>query len=265
MTLLKSALKIITVSTMLLSTSALASDFLVKTSFADPDDGSGSTEANGYAYDVNQMDVQWTTDDLITVKVSTDFIEHNNENGSGGTGNIVFGDLLMSTNGDDTPFNYAFVLSEGRYDDYSNLNNSGNQRKWSRTTNNSGQLTEITSTQTSKDYHGQYSNTMNGEVLADTATGAAVNGDWQVKNYGWDAENNKGRNDYISFSFNVSGITAFQNASQVAFSWAISCANDIVEGVVNVDHPNKVPEPATILLMLLALGFMATRRNNKAK
>ena len=69
----------------------------------------------------------------------------------------------------------------------------------------------------------------------------------------------------ISFSFNVNGIDAFQNASQLAFSWAMSCANDVVDGVVSVNRPTSVPEPATVLLMLAAFGFMAkSRKTNTA-
>ena len=47
----------------------------------------------------------------------------------------------------------------------------------------------------------------------------------------------------------------------------MSCANDVVDGVVSVNRPTSVPEPATVLLMLAAFGFMAKSRktNTTAK
>ena len=44
----------------------------------------------------------------------------------------------------------------------------------------------------------------------------------------------------------------------------MSCANDVVAGVVSVNRPTSVPEPTTLLLMLIALGFMAKSRKTKA-
>jgi hypothetical protein len=45
----------------------------------------------------------------------------------------------------------------------------------------------------------------------------------------------------------------------------MSCANDVVDGIVNVNRPTSVPEPATIFIMLFALVFMAKTRANKNK
>jgi len=101
--------------------------------------------------------------------------------------------------------------------------------------------------------------------MAGNTIGNGRQGAWSVDNYGdyyYDSNNNK--TDKISFSFNVNGIDAFQNASQLAFSWAMSCANDVVDGVVSVNRPTSVPEPATLILMLIALGIMAKSRKTKA-
>ena len=57
----------------------------------------------------------------------------------------------------------------------------------------------------------------------------------------------------ITYSFNDGGILG----NDFALSWAITCANDIVQGVVHI------PEPASIMLMLIglsSLGFIAARR-----
>ncbi len=45
----------------------------------------------------------------------------------------------------------------------------------------------------------------------------------------------------------------------------MSCANDVVDGIVNVNRPTREPEPATILIMLFALVFMTKTRANKNK
>ena len=65
----------------------------------------------------------------------------------------------------------------------------------------------------------------------------------------------------ISFEFDVAG-TALATANQIAFRWAMSCANDIIEGLVSIsnDTPVDVPEPETLLLLLLGLGAIAARR-----
>jgi len=77
-----------------------------------------------------------------------------------------------------------------------------------------------------------------------------------TNNTNWTTDANK-----ISFSFNVAG-TALESANQIAFRWAMSCANDIIEGFVSVTDPNTgtIPEPETVLLFSLALGALAYRR-----
>ena len=69
----------------------------------------------------------------------------------------------------------------------------------------------------------------------------------------------------ISFSFNVAG-TALESANQIAFRWAMSCANDIIEGLVSITDPNvtPVPEPETIALFGLALAGLAYRRKQSS-
>ena len=204
------------------------------------------------------MDVQWASNDVITVDVYTNFVDYNNEKSTGSTngvsnGNIVLGDLLISTNGDNTPFNYAFVLSDDdRGQKYYQKSH------WDKT----GTLTEIDSTVTSKTYHNESNSVQDGEVIAGNQIGNGVESAWSVDRQ--NTGSNRDNYDVISFSFNVNGIDAFQNASQLAFSWAMSCANDMVHGVVDVNRPTSVPEPTTWLLMLLALVFMAKEHNKKA-
>ncbi|MBU2869501.1 PEP-CTERM sorting domain-containing protein [Colwellia sp. E2M01] len=232
------------------SANAVAADFLVNTTIDDSGDKVNGSES---IYGIDSMNIS-SVGDLITVDIYTNFVNSNNRYDAN-DGRIVFGDLLISTQGANSPFDYAFVLSDGRESNYSN------NSKWNtKEKNKQGTLTEISSTITSKDYHGADSYTSSGEVMAGTAVGNGTEGDWSTTNYG----RYTGLTDKISFSFNVNGIDAFQNASQLAFSWGMSCANDIVSGIANVTNPIKVPEPATALLMLLALGFMVSRRNKKS-
>jgi hypothetical protein len=249
MTLIKKIFKTLAVTALFSSANVLAADFVVDTTIND----SYSDANGGWAYEIKKMDVQWADNDLVTVDIYTNFVGYNNRT-SAGNSRIVLGDLLIGTKGDNNPFDYAFVLSDRDSDLY---NGSKYRTKhWDK----KGTLTEIDSTLSSKDYHGSPSNTGTGEVIADGTSGTSIEGDWSADNYGWKT----GKTDKISFSFNVNGIDAFQNASQLAFSWAMSCANDIVHGVVNVDRPTSVPEPTTWLLMLLALVFMAKKHNKKA-
>jgi hypothetical protein len=70
----------------------------------------------------------------------------------------------------------------------------------------------------------------------------------------------------VSFSFDVSG-TALATANQIAFRWAMTCANDIIEGVASFTPQGggstPVPEPETIVLMLLAMAGFTYRRKVK--
>ncbi|PKH88422.1 PEP-CTERM sorting domain-containing protein [Colwellia sp. Bg11-28] len=260
MTLIKNVFKILAVTALFSSANVFAADFLVNTTINDSNHDALGSNGTGWKYEIDKMDVQWADSGLITVDIYTNFVGHNGKNGSGryGHGNIVLGDLLIGTKGESNPYDYAFVLSDkDRNKDYSRDYSNGT---WDKHWDKQGTFTEIGSTLTSKDYHGKYSSTASGEVMAGTTKGSGTQSNWSVDNYG----RYSGKTDKISFSFNVNGIDAFQNASQLAFSWAMSCANDVVDGVVNVDRPTSVPEPTTLLLMLLALGFMAKSRSNKS-
>ena len=262
MTVIKNVIRILAATALLSSASAFSADFLVDTTIDDSHDPG----AGGWRYDIEKMDVKWAKDDTITVDVYTNFVDYNNRRATydrygNFTGNIVFGDLLIGTNGADAPFNYAFVLSESDREDYYSSSRGDHWEK-------QGLFTEISSTVEAggrDGYHKNSNSVQSGQVMAGNTVGQSQVSDWSVDRN--NAGNNYDNFDVISFSFNVNGIDAFQNASQLAFSWAMSCANDIVDGVVSVNRPdgstNKIPEPTTILLMLLALAFLAKSRNTK--
>ncbi|PKG85069.1 hypothetical protein CXF85_05535 [Colwellia sp. 75C3] len=256
MTLFKNVFKILAVTALFSSANVFSADFLVDTTI---DDANGDA-IGGWEYEIDKMDVQWASDGLITVDIYTNFVDYNNRFDTGtdyygrSNGNIVLGDLLIGTDGANSAFDYAFVLSDADRE----RSQYYNQDHW----DNTGTLTEIDSTITSKQYHNNSNRVQNGQVVAGNTVGAGQQSAWTVDRQNTGA--NHDNYDVISFSFNVNGIDAFQNASQLAFSWAMSCANDVVDGVVSVNRPTSVPEPATLLLMLLALGFMAKSRSKKA-
>ena len=259
MTVMKNVIKFLAATALLSSATAFSADFLVDTTI----DDANNDAIGGWKYEIDKMDVQWANDGLVTVDIYTNFVDYNNTYSTGtdrygrSNGNIVLGDLLIGTDGANSPFNYAFVLSDAdrQEDKYYE------RKHW----DNTGTFTEISSTVTAKEYHNNSSSVQHGQIMAGNTVGQGLQSAWSVDRQNTGA--NRDNYDLISFSFNVNGIDAFQNASQLAFSWAMSCANDIVDGVVSVNRPdggnNKIPEPTTILLMLLALAFLAKSRNNK--
>lgn len=71
----------------------------------------------------------------------------------------------------------------------------------------------------------------------------------------------------VNFNFDVAG-TALESANQIAFRWAMSCANDIIEGMVSHranKPPVNVPEPKTWVLLLLGILAITYKRNQLVK
>jgi len=198
-------------------------------------------------YDTEKMIVS-RTGSQITVDIYTNYT--GSSIGDGGTG---IGDLFMSTNVlpidapwkpnsdndtfEDTNWNYAYKvydadrkLQSGRGYLANNFDNG-----LVHTTSDSHRKGQVVSL--------DYNN---------------LNRIGNVNNWSSDAQK-------ISFSFNVAG-TALETANQIAFRWAMSCANDIIEGLVSVTDPNvtPVPEPETIALFGLALAGLAYRRKQSS-
>ena len=67
----------------------------------------------------------------------------------------------------------------------------------------------------------------------------------------------------ITFSLDTTG-TSLANASSIGIHWGMTCGNDTIEGEYNIP---SVPEPATVMLMLLGLACLLSagmRRKNLA-
>ncbi len=235
----------------------------------------GDSPYGGQNYAIDKMLVNWDSQDQITVDIYTHFGSHNNQHYPAYSAKkVIYGDLLLGTEGANSDYNYAFSLGhllDGRYSN-STLNWLGShkyrhyERYYSHDDNandtySSGGLYAISDTLTSTDYHNN-GDVKQGEVFADInyRDPKAANGTWSVKNSSTDF-------DILSFSFNVANIDAFKNASQLSLSWAMSCFNDSVHGTIvkAKDNLNQIPLPATSLLMLLALTIVIARQQNRPK
>lgn len=238
----------------------------------------------GYNGDVNGRNNHWDIDRMVvsrtgsimTVDIITSYYNDI------GRSDIVLGDLFMSTNvtGFDQPWkpnsstdryasgysttnwNYAYNINQN---DRDNIVNYGYRDNVSGGGN--GQLVSgfgNSDLVTSNSAYGHRAN--QGVYLGSggnyTTHNEPSNADgWTNQGY---LETDGSWYGTISFSFDVTG-TALMDANQIAFRWAMSCANDIIEGLVSVRDPDnqvKVPEPQTLLLMLLGMAGIAYRRKN---
>lgn len=257
-----------------------------------------SQDVNGASkYDIQSMTVS-RTGTWMTVDIFTNFVGHNDDNSIGfgdlfmavdennpnanpwkpaGTnangyntdrfaGNDNNGNHIATTN---TDWNYAYTLQDwtsgsgGDWDDRDNLS-SGKGRLVSGFGNS-----DLRHSNTSGNRHHQAVGLKNSSYNSGNTqhaydnihyAGNSSNANGSHWNYGWN--NWSAGNGKISFAFDVAG-TYLESANQIAFRWAMTCANDIIEGMVKVHTPKpptQVPEPGTILLMLLGLAGISYRR-----
>jgi hypothetical protein len=239
----------------------------------------------GYNGDVNGDVNKWDIDKMLVsrdvsggvttleVNIFTSFYDNVNTYG------IKLGDLFMAADEDlngssDTPWN-----PEGTDpytgDRYTNSNaSSTTDTDWNYVYDLSGARKYNSGTGTLKSGFGSNqvvtsSSLHNGAranqavMLADRNTDISHGSStWNVLGYSYTSSGiNYGQ---IKFSFDVSG-TDLATANQIAFRWAMTCANDIIEGLATfnsqVPKPDvSVPEPSTMVLMLLAMAGLIYRR-----
>jgi hypothetical protein len=69
-----------------------------------------------------------------------------------------------------------------------------------------------------------------------------------------------------SITYTISDFSALDLTNDIAISWAMSCANDIIQGVVDFNIPVVTPLPGALPLFaggLALLGFAGRRRKNQ--
>ena len=250
----------------------------------------GDVKGQNNYWDIASMTVSRDSNGIMTVDILTSYY---NDIGKYG---IVLGDLFMSTidgangtpwnpntsgsnnendrfassnNNTGTNWNYAYSIDQDDRDNigyidgkYKYANGQGNGRLVSSYDQVNGfGGTDLVNSDASSGHR------TNQAVYLNSGAGSTIhnNGGWSNEGYTTTAGSWYGT---ISFSFDTTG-TALETANQIAFRWAMSCANDIIEGLVSISGDGgggggtTVPEPQTLLLMLLGLAGITYRRKNQ--
>ena len=234
--------------------------------------GDSRDHIGGSDYDVYGMTVDRADDGMMTVRIYTEFVDH--------VGEYDFGDLFMSvqSSGDSAAW-MPYGSAPHNNDEF---NNSGEDTTWEYAFNidnssndpSSGQLVSIDNPSSSSSYEfgsvrytGQSANEhiwalddggrecVRRRFNGSCAEWADVSYYSEIRDGTADVNHSA---DYLEFAFDVSG-TSLATASQIAFHWTMSCANDIIEGMVEF-RPPQVSEPAMFGLLLAGLGGIAYRR-----
>jgi hypothetical protein len=214
-----------------IATSAWASNSVTTTIIDPPDNPYGDDNI----YGISSMQVNWNSNDDVVVDVYTAFAGKSAQYSYQG-GQIVYGDLMISTG---SGWDYAFHI-------HNKTSNSGGDGWLIDTATSDGYLTV-------KDYHpNSTASRQNTIVAVDHGTNqltASNQGSWSVGS------------GVVSFAFNVSSLN-LSDPAQLAFRWAMTCANDIISGVAYGPNGNRqVPEPAILTLFLSGLvGFGMMRK-----
>jgi len=246
--------RILAILTLLFSTSAFAAPMLINDNYVGADNhGYGDVIGEVSKFGISSMLVDLVGSQL-TVTINTPF-------GANGLGTFVsatsgslvgpnkgigYGDLFLSSTGWNPSGTAPYVT-----DDNSNGTNwdfgISLTDRWSTT-----KSTDIGATL----YSLSGTNNQNAYLTEDFLSSATFRNGQEA------AVDTRGSNTYVSalgnsaafvatnttltFTLDISG-TALQNASNIGLHWTMTCGNDTIEGGYNV------PEPATILLMLLGV------------
>lgn len=220
-------------------------------------------------YDTHWMQVTRRLNDTNTrgslfVKIHSNFVSYNNES------SFSFGDLfLMDAVASNTNAGYTQAeLCENNVTYGCNQNSYNSPNVW--------QYAFDLGSSREKSYN--HKNKQDGDLRVLDADGSDLiitndNRDYQAimaKNVdtignGGKWWNNTNKN-YLIMSFDITG-TSLMDAAQIALRWQMTCANDIIEVVTDFAQADttSVPEPSTIMLMLLAGLGLTVSRKNKAK
>ncbi|WP_281556754.1 PEP-CTERM sorting domain-containing protein [Thalassomonas sp. RHCl1] len=243
----------------------------------------------GYGNDVYGEESQFDIDQMVVSRTGTT-MSVGIYTAFSGNDNYQMGDLFMSADPSDPNANPWNPAPNDRYSD-SNTSNTGTDWNYAYTIydykkNRNKHWTDRDETQgygrlvsgfdqndltTSSEKHNSARHDQTVSLNSATRSGGNaydnIHSGWSYWNTTENVYSMNGISyNLISFEFDVAG-TALATANQIAFRWAMSCANDIIEGLVSIngDTPVDVPEPETLLLLLLGLGGILARRKVTTK
>lgn len=217
-------------------------------------------------YDVDKMTVkrQGTT---MTVDIFTSFWDNIGQDG------IKLGDLFMATgSGNDNPWD-PYGSGKHRYDRSSSTSSHNSGTDWNYVydleggrsrSNGQGHLKSgfnRSDLYTSSDLtQGGRRNDQAVRIRDRSHQTTHSTSNWAIGSTEYFIGSTSYRN--LRLTFDVAG-TALATAHQIAFRWTMTCANDIIEGLVSVtpnDNTTPIPAPQTIALMLLGLAGLSLRK-----
>jgi|GEM_PF-965184 len=226
-------------------------------------------------YDIHWMQVAKTIDGnqgSLTVTVSTNFVSYNNQSG------YSFGDLFIMDAASyqqadvctDNHGNTAYgcnEYSEQTYSTSGSINTEQSPNEWQYAFDLSGSRQSSYADNVSIEGRLKEIDQDHYEYSLSSTKG---NRDWQaimvndraVDTVAYGSWSTSISQDLLTMTFDISG-TSLMDAAQLALRWQMTCANDIIEVVTNFKSgkPTDVPEPGTLMLMLLAgLGLVAARQ-----
>jgi hypothetical protein len=201
-------------------------------------------------FDIDWMDIDISDDQWLTVDIHTDF-------GLGETYGLDYGDLFFSVDGwhpsgeapyvnDDSntgeDWEYVFDVSSGTFYNIDHdagqnaIQNSEDVMDWGRF--RTGQ-----------------------EVLID----ASQLDDEAIVSTGGEVYRSGESDEFYSMRFDVSELNMDMDDFSLAFHWAMTCGNDVIEGAID-PLPVAVPEPSTWLLLGMGvLGLGANHRKRRRR
>jgi hypothetical protein len=213
------------------------------------------------------VDFSGTNNTILTVDIYTNYVNHLNEVGT------TYGDLFLNPTW--TPNGSDSHHVNDKYD-------NGTDWGWGLHVGTGGALTLYDLVANNLGAVLSYAPSgylwrQDQVVLVDTSNSGNTlettnTASWSVHTNGVDhsdAESGIGY-DYLEFMVDLAGtnlLTAIQSSDKLAFHWAMTCANDVIEGSVNYDDlvpPSQVPEPTALSLLGLGLGLMGFRFRPRA-
>jgi hypothetical protein len=210
--------------------------------------GNYASDVIGTGFSIDKLTVDVNAANIMTVKIFTDYVKPAYENTLG----TKVGDLFISGTGW-KPSGAAPNYTTDTFTGAEVPGSTKNQTQWQYAFDfDTASLYAITNAniKTSTDVYGAYAvahnYTYRHDIAVDSVGGAFIeNGNFSK------------HASYYELSFDIGNLNL--NLNQLAFHWAMTCANDVIEG-------DPVPEPSTLLLLGAGLlGLVAFGRKHLKK